>query len=282
MKNLICIILIACHANLSCQKYSNTQVVTNDRNLANENRQAVTGQVHDQGDFHFGKITGFSKDTESDQEIVLPAEFVEVPPPKPDSAEWSLLNHSSNEFSVRAVKGQLEIQKFQEVNECELRIKNGTLVGTDNGEWGGKLIFNPTETAKRRIQIKQGNIKFLFSFNDKTYFAEGLAHLSTNEGSLFQLEILDESFKYKKILDFEDAPSAFAVYQDKVYIATYENFYVLSDFKKAIIFSRAFWKGLYPNSIAVFSVKNVFMGIRGGIVRLDLETKTLRFYKNEN
>jgi hypothetical protein len=74
---------------------------------------------------------------------------------------------------------------------------------------------------------------------------------------------------------------AFSIYQDKFLIATHERFYVVKDFKKELIFQDTYWSDLYPNSIAVFDDKNVFIGMRGGIVKLDLTTKTFKFYKND-
>jgi len=55
----------------------------------------------------------------------------------------------------------------------------------------------------------------------------------------------------------------------------------VQDFKKELFFKETFSTSLYPNSIAVLDGKNVFLGIRSGIVKLDLTTKTLTFYKDD-
>jgi hypothetical protein len=213
--------------------------------------------------------------------VPIPKEFVETTPPKSGSEEWSQLNSSDNEFGVKIVDGKLEIKKVDEVNECELNIPNGKLVGVNRGEWGGTLTFEPTDTTKSNVEIKRGNIKFIFIFKDKVYFIEGLAHLSISSGALYELDNTNDSFTYKKLIDFDDAPEAFTIYQDKILIATHKNFYVVKDFKKELIFQDTFWRSLYPNSIAVLDDKNVFIGMRSGIVKLDLTTKTLKFYKND-
>jgi hypothetical protein len=57
--------------------------------------------------------------------------------------------------------------------------------------------------------------------------------------------------------------------------------HIVEDFKKELVFKEVFWNSLYPNSIAVIDDKNVFLGIRSGIVKLDLTTKTFKFYKND-
>jgi hypothetical protein len=213
--------------------------------------------------------------------VNIPKEFVETVPPKAGSNEWYALNYSNNEFGVDIIDGKLDIKKVNEVNKCELKIAGGTLIGINNGEWGGQLTFKPTDTTKKITDIKRGNIKFVFSYKDKIYFIEGLAHLSISEGALYQLDTTNNNFKFTKLLDFDDAPEAFTIYKDKFLIATHENFYIVQDFKKELIFKETFWSSLYPTSIAALDDKNIFIGIRSGIVKLDLIEKTLKFYKND-
>jgi hypothetical protein len=213
--------------------------------------------------------------------VNIPEEFIETNPPKVLTDEWHSLNSSDNEFSVKIIDGELKIEKVDEINKCELDISNGTLIGEDNGEWGGRLIFKPTDHKKKTIEIKNGNIKFIFSFKNKIYFIEGLAHLSYSGGAIFELDTTDNQFSVNKIIHFDDAPEAFTIYNDKWLIATHENFYVVQDFKSELIFENTFWSSLYPNSIAVIDDQNVFLGIRSGIVKLDLVSKTYKFYKND-
>ncbi len=213
--------------------------------------------------------------------IIIPANFVETEPPKVGSSEWYSLNNSRNEFGVELKNGQLKIKKVKEKNRGELKIATGRLLGVDRGEWGGTLTFIPDDTKKEKIEIKKGNIKFIFSFKRKTYFIEGIAHLSLSEGALYELDITKDKFEYKEVLKFEDAPEAYSIFDDKIFIATHRRFYVIDNFKKELIFKDTFWSSLYPNSIAVIDEKNVFLGIRSGIVQLDLTTKILKFYKDD-
>jgi hypothetical protein len=81
-------------------------------------------------------------------------------------------------------------------------------------------------------------------------------------------------------LDFEDAPEAFAIFEGKFLVVTHANFYIVKDFQKELIFKDTFWDSLYPNSIATFDNANIFVGMRGGIVKIDLTAKSFRFYKN--
>ena len=210
--------------------------------------------------------------------VTIPREFVETVPPQTGSDEWYPLNYSHNEFGVKIIDGKLDIKKVKEANNCDLKIKGGILIGINRGEWGGQLTFKPEDTTKKIVDIKRGNIIFIFNFKGKIYFIEGLAHGSYSGGAIFELNITDNNFTFTKLIEFDDAPEAFTIYNDKFLIAAHESFYVVEDFKKELVFKETFWYSLYPNSIAVLDDKNVFIGIRSGIVKLDLTTRTMKFY----
>ncbi|MGI4728463.1 MAG: hypothetical protein ACRYGB_07815 [Janthinobacterium lividum] len=65
------------------------------------------------------------------------------------------------------------------------------------------------------------------------------------------------------------------------FVATGKNFYIIQNSKKKLVFKDAFWDGIYPNSIAILDERNVFLGIRGGVVKLDLTDKTVKFYEQQ-
>lgn len=206
-------------------------------------------------------------------------DFEETNPPKVFSSEWFPINHSKKEFNVSVENGELIIKDYIYTSKTEFQISGGKLVGINNGEWGGELFFLPSGPNEKRVDIKEGKINLIFELNGKIYFIENLTDYMSSRGALYQLDSKDGKFTYKKILDFEDSPQAFSIYKDEILIATYENFYVFKDFKKDIVFKDTFWSGLYPNSIAVVDKKIVYMGIRGGYVKLNLIDKKFIFYK---
>lgn len=171
------------------------------------------------------------------------------------------MNHARNAFGVKILYKKTDYQKIKRKNIAELKIDNGNLIGFDRGEWGGKLSFILSDKSKKDIEIKKGNIKFVFEFNDKIYFIEGLADLSYSEGAIFELKKEGENFIYDNILEFDDAPEVFTIYGNKLLIATHQNFYVVENFKKDLIFENMFWSSLYPNSIPVVDKEDVYMGI---------------------
>ena len=211
--------------------------------------------------------------------VDIPKNLVETEIPKSYSDEWRELNRARNEFGVKIIDNKLNIEKVDERNSAELKMDGGNLIGINRGEWGGKLSFIPTDKKNKEIIIKEGNIKFVFQFKNKIYFIEGLAHLSYSGGAIFELKKDGQNFSYEKLMEFDDAPEAFTVYGNKFLIATHRNFYVVEDFKKELIFEDTFWSSLYPNSIAVVDNENVYMGIRSGLIKLDLNNKKMKFYK---
>lgn len=212
--------------------------------------------------------------------ILIPKAFVESEIPKVGSAEWSLLNNSID-FKVLNFEGKLKIEKYKTDEICILLMANGYLAGNDGGEFGGgKLIYVPNDNPKNFIKIKDAAMRHIFKFKDKIYFIEGFGNMTFHSGELYELDIKDDNFNYKELVNFDDTPMAYTIYKDKILIATHKKFYILKDFKKELVFKNTFWDNLYPTSIAAFDDENIFMGVRGGIVKLDLTNKTIKFYKN--
>ena len=208
----------------------------------------------------------------------IPEKFKETEIPKKNSEESRKLNYSQNEFQVKFENQKLKVQEYKYDRETKLEIENGILKGFNRGEWGGKLTFQSNNKNEKEIEIKNGNVKFIFKYNDKIYFIEGIAHLSISEGFLYELSYQKNKFTYKKILDFEDCPEAYTIFENKIYIASYQNFYKIESLKIETIFKDEFWEDLYPNSIAMKNDESVFLGIRSGIIELNLKTKMKKFY----
>ncbi len=207
-------------------------------------------------------------------------DFVKTQPPLYSTDAWYVLNTSTDNFSVFNKNGELAITKAGGDTNTQFKLQGGKLIGIDNGEFGGYLNFIPKDTPTVSRQIKSGNIKLIFQFNDTIYFIEGLAHLSVNKGALYRLDTANKTIGYTPLIGFEDAPEAFAIYNNTLMIASHQSFYIIHNgLKKEVVLRNVFWRSLYPNSIAVIDDKHVYIGIRGGYVRLNLNTKNITFYK---
>lgn len=219
------------------------------------------------------------------QEIKLPDNFIETSIPKIESKEWYSLNNAGYYQIVKINKGKLLTQKDSDISDDpELKIAEGKLVGVDNGEWGGELYFQPKNSIKK-IKIMSGNIVDIFKFKNKIYIAKGLAHLGSSSGAIYELIKNNDNFSYKKILDFEnDAPAVLTNFRNKTYMVSNKGFFEidLENNTYIEIFGNQFWRALYPKSIAIFDEKNIFIGIRGGIIKINSLDKTIKFYQEKN
>lgn len=209
----------------------------------------------------------------------IPKDFVQNALPEKNSNANLELNNSKKEFSVEIVENKLKVDSVRDNTYNQLKFFNGKLVAIDKGEWGGKIEFVADNPSQKPLLIKEGNVKFIFKLNNKIYFIEGLAHLGINEGELFELEYSKNKFTYKKVLKFEDAPEAMSIYNYKLYIAGYENFYVIDKDKNKVVFKNQFWCNLLPNSVAVINESEIYIGIRAGIAKFNSVTGNAIFYK---
>lgn len=214
----------------------------------------------------------------------IPSGFVECPIPKAEGL-LAELNHSPNEIVVRLQNGKLVAKKRDNSSIvcedcfCKLKIADGMLKGVNNGEWGGELFYEPDNVDSLNVRIKKGNIVYIFEQQDSLYFIEGLAHLFTSTGTVFQLYRSGNTFRYRKVLDLDDAPEVFLRKGSTLYIAGSGSFYLLKGLQKVVLFEKLFWRGLYPNSLVALDDNTVFVGIRSGFVRLDLKERKATFYK---
>ncbi len=205
--------------------------------------------------------------------IEIPTNYKITEIPKENSTEQRKLNYS-NDISIRLQENKIETFSTPRKIDSELKFKNGVLVGSDNGEWGGKLVY---KTGEKEILIKEGNIVSLFEFEGKICFLEGLAHGSTNYGEIYEIEYSKGIFTYKKILELPDEPEVFQIFNKKIYIATFENFVVVNNWKVEKLM-KGFWESLYPNSLIIENENHIFMGIRGGIVELKPKDEIINLY----
>jgi len=249
-------------------------------------------------------------------QIYSQSDFVQIPTPAPESKEWHEFNLSvRTPIKVLLVKGQLQLSKNPREDYIKYKLPYGELVALDMGEFGGGLYYKPdNDTGDEVFQINGkivtlnnemsnygwmfskdspehdlikgmhvlihgGNVNSIFTYKDSTYFIDGLAHMATNKGSLYKIEYHKNSFSIIKMLDFDDAPRSVAVYNDTIFIATFKKFYIITDWKKELVFDNLFWYGFNPSSIVVKDNKNIYLGMVGFYAKIDLEKRDLVLYK---
>ena len=217
-------------------------------------------------------------------QLTLEKDFAVSKPPVIASKNWFMLNHAGkNHFETVIVNGTLRINRTNYIDSIEFQLPKGRLVGIDHGEWGGSLRFIPHDAGTPLIPITSGNIRFIFSFAGSIYYIDALAHLGINEGKMFRLDTAGLQSQPVMVMEFDSAPEAITVYDNKLLIATHGSFFVVDEqMQKRKIFDEAFWASLYPTSVAVRDMGHVYMGVRGGIVEFNLETRTFIFHLYKN
>lgn len=153
-----------------------------------------------------------------------------------------------------------------------LKIPNGWLVGFDRGEWGGALYWF-SENGKSKYLIADGNIHNIISLNKKIYITQGLAHLGSDSGSISEVELNNGKWIKTKTQILNGCPFQSTIYEDKILILTTNSVILCNSALKTLEnFENKFIDNLYPNSVIVYE-KIAYFGMRGGILKIDLENK---------
>ena len=209
--------------------------------------------------------------------------FEDIKMPKTDR-ELATEIDFENKFKVKTYQKRFAVEVFyKEKDTFDLGIKGGTLIGIDNGSFGGKLIFKPI--LKKGKIIVEDNIRLLFKFNKKYYFVMGYQFAEgSGRGTLCELIRNKNEFSYKKIIEFENIPQALKVFKDKIYIATKNEFYIIDNFEIKSFFKNIQWSNFSPNSIVIvnkYDGENIYVGMTGGIAKINIIDKEITFYKGE-
>lgn len=206
--------------------------------------------------------------------LQLPEGYMPKSWPSYRSDDYRLMNYSPD-IAIGLSGNTIETFKPARKSQTELPFKEGVLVGTDHGEWGGKLTY---KAKGKEVLIKEGNIFTIFNLNGKVYFMEGLAHLYYDNGKILQLNYDDDRFTFTKVMELPGAPMVYKIVNGKIFIATTEHFLVINNweiqFKKEVG-----WSGLYPNSMIVENENSIYVGIRGGIVHFVPQRDSATLYR---
>ncbi len=138
-----------------------------------------------------------------------------------DTLSKSNTNFAFDFFSYEDVEKKVENCKFEsDPFMKKFLIWKVTLIGEDHGEWGGTLKFI-NSNGKKEVLIKD-NIKSIIEFNGKIIVITGLAHMSCNNGAIYQLSQDKKGVKVKKIIILPGSPFKIKkLNEDEIIIATY-------------------------------------------------------------
>jgi hypothetical protein len=158
-------------------------------------------------------------------------------------------------------------------------VYNGYLIGYNHGEFGGGLkyvsLYNDysyhVELINKEEEWKYNhvsrNIREIFEYNGRIYALRGLAHMTLNNGGLYEIIFKDGKWRYKYISNLPGTPSISFKYNNLVYIVTTEHILTFDKLGNlnTILKSPFYWGSLYPTNSFVKD-KDIYLAMRKGIL----------------
>jgi hypothetical protein len=195
--------------------------------------------------------------------------------PEVYSRIWFELNYSSDNYYINNI-GNVSINTGSRSYIYRLGTGNGTLIGTNQGEWGGALVFRGNTPPE--YTILNENICGIINFNNEIYVLAGLSHLGISEGKIIKLEIKNGRWECTFSEEFNSSPEAYTIFENKLYIVTMNGLIVFDGNSIQQILIRQFWSGLYPQSIYI-NEEIIAIGMRGCIAIINRQDNRVRCYK---
>lgn len=152
---------------------------------------------------------------------------------------------------------------------CSFKVKNGWLIGFNNGEWGGALCWFNNDGTKHYM-IERGNVSHILELNGKIYFTTGYDHLGYSYGKIHKLKFKNNKWSIKESKSLGGCPYQSIIYKNEILIITNKSVSICdSNLNLGIKIQNGFWSGFYPNSIAIDN-DIAYFGMRRGILKLNL------------
>ena len=167
--------------------------------------------------------------------------------PSVSSSEWYRLNYSKDDYYVDDT-GIVIIRNESGGSQYIYETDNGKLIGTNHGEWGGKLIFK-NDTVE--YTIIHENICGIVQYNNGIYVLTGLSHLRISEGKIIKIEIINGKWESTFFKEFDSSPEIYTIFENRLYIVTFDGLIIFDGDTIHQILREQFWSSLYPQSIYI-------------------------------
>lgn len=209
------------------------------------------------------------------KQVLTRAGLVEREIPAGDA--WRLANRNPVDYVVTDHAGQLAVteqRNFRRPPSANVPFHGKSLLGTNNGEWGGTLSV--VDTDGTATVLVPDNVVQLLPEQDALFAFTGLAHLGSDRGAVYRIADQDGQVTAQKLTLLPGAPAVVtAERNDRGYLAflvvttdglvsfnpTYSEMKVLA--------IDQFWHGLYPNSTVLLDGQLV-IGMRSGVAVISL------------
>ena len=183
-------------------------------------------------------------------------------------------------MTLNSDKSSIQVSSFEDnTYRHVIKVRDGRLVGEDNGEWGGGLWWI-SKDGRSRKRLSDENVHGFVKTSAGVLVIVGLSHLRLNYGEV--LQYVDGPGRKKRVKAFADlgfAPRAFLLESpESVMVLTRDGFVrVHTSGRLEIVFRRVYGL-LYPNSFTLSPNGVIHVGMRHFITRLTPSEGT---YKEE-
>jgi hypothetical protein len=198
--------------------------------------------------------------------------------PKEEDADWKKLPFAikvrwtqAEGLIVASVKLQTEKRSRRDrANVYAAKVADGWIVGLNAGEFGASLWWFAPD-GKKWYQISDDQVRGFVQTEQGLLALEGLAHMGIDRGHIIAVNRgANGQWQSDPFVDLGSAPDAATHAKDGslIVVTTTRLFRVRLDKQVDILLDRAFWGGLYPNSVIVDGAGTVFIGMRHGVAKV--------------
>ena len=157
--------------------------------------------------------------------------------------------------------------QIRDAVRCSQQVENGWLVAYNRGEFGGALWWFSINGATNR-QLSPDQVNQFVKTKDGIFAMTGLAHGSTDEGSIIRLTNSRGKWQAATFAKLPQSGRAGTALADGTLVVVTADglLCVAKDGQVAKLISGQDWGLLYPNSIATNDSKEFYIGMRQFVV----------------
>jgi hypothetical protein len=187
---------------------------------------------------------------------------------------------SSCVWQINQQAGKVTVSRQRILNQrpqdIRVQTSNGTLIGSNHGEWGGALTISKGKKGPPE-KILDGDVLQIVPAREGFLIITG--SLPSDEGALWRYsKSLNREWTIEKKADLHGYPQASYETASGIWLATGDSIYLLDDKFEVQNHNDMPWLQLHPNSIAADNSGAVYVGMQAFVVRL---TPTGTGYRHE-
>jgi len=192
-----------------------------------------------------------------------------------DEEGWLCANWSRESWGVQLDESDGSVRIVpapKRPDNISLSLAGGRLIGTNRGEWGGVLEWEPKGTSRRTVVLKGNPVAFVSSTHG-VFLAEGLAHGGMPRGQLLEFIPAGGTWTAQQIIDFRDAPRVVALVGPATLLVQTMKSVMEIDLGKRIattLFTNERWSYVHGNSVARLPSGSILIGMGRGVIVLSL------------